>query len=437
MAVSTIPWRRDGTNSWNDLVRRVNAVLENPPPDTTCEPIAPLPEVDECHQWSTQDITDMQDALKEACDTNEFTPVVECDKWTVSIIDEIEDAILVGFCDCDPLNPCAPPCDNQAPVEERFLLAESVLPPCLPLGESCGSCAPTPTLSTGLFLAYIIVRDVWINTINELCVLEEEVIELEEELEELQDELDDLTEQKNTECGIDPESASCLSLTAAVDAKQIEVDDKQIELDDKITERDEKALDEIIDLAALESAAVDTVSNAEDSAGHKCFLLSEIDLVTGTPGVPWTNFECDDPLKLPTCFGTGIRECSAAWKLQRRTVESPRKLAGITFPEGDCTCSDFDTLCAGGCPWLDRARGSWTPSGAVVVNPFSDCLARPTVICSCDPSADECDFACHSGCNHLISVSQINHEWRLVITFPEVRGNEACNTGDPCTLDPP
>jgi len=109
MAVSTIPWRRDGVNSWNDLIRRVNAVLENPPPDTTCEPIAALPEVDECHQWSTQDITDMQNALKEACDTNEFTSVVECDKWTVSIIDELEAAILVGFCDCDPLNPCAPP----------------------------------------------------------------------------------------------------------------------------------------------------------------------------------------------------------------------------------------------------------------------------------------------------------------------------------------
>jgi len=433
MVETSIPWRRDGPNSWNDLVQRVNDVLENPPDNTDCEPIAPLPEVDECHQWTTQDITDMQDALKLACDTNEFTLVIPCDKWKKSIIDEIETAIVTGFCDCNPLDECAPPCDNQGPKEERFLLSEKIGPSCTE--DPFLSCPIEATNSFTLSAAYTVAETAFTTSLSELCVLIEEVTKLEEELVVLQDKLNELTELRDIECDIDPESATCLTLTQQVDDKQTEVDDKQTELDNKIIERDDKAAEETTNRSDMIAAAADTVNNALNAVAFGRDL-SEIELVVASPGVPWTNFECADPLKIPTCFGP-VNECQATWVLRRQTVFITR-IAAIGGLGGSCECRPLEPLCAQGqCLSFVRARGTYTVDGSLVVFPFPDCLGRPTILCNCGFNQKACDLLCDNLCSHIIGSVDSTSEWKLFITPPEVRGNEACNTGVPCTLDPP
>jgi len=414
MAISSEPWRREGNNSWNDLVRRVNEVLENPPDNTDCDPIAPLPEIDaECHQWTTQDITDMQNALKEACDTNVFTPVVPCDKWEVSIIDEIEAAIVVGFCDCKTLDECVPSCDNQAFPEEIFIKSV-VEDKCT---ESFGlSCSAAASASTILFSEYLDLQNAFDLVHAELCVLEEEVADLQEELDALQEQLDDLTTQKNTECIANPGSALCISLTAAVSAKQVEVDEKQTELDDKTAERNVKSAEEALERTAMVAKANETVTNAKSAiqdVGEEPF----IDLVSLNE--PWTNFECDDPLRMPACSGRDASFCKTSWSLQRRVFQKISK--SLFF--GPCDESlapgfpkDFSTV----------LQGTTTLDGSLVVRPFGGCVSVSETACF--------STNCSGGiCPPCQTVESITTEYRLLVSRPFPTSPFACNTGVPCT----
>jgi len=102
---------------WNDIIQQVNDVLQNPPPDTDCEPLPTLDEVGPNHRWSKADIQEVQDALKATCEDISFDTIPEL--WKQSIIDEINEAIEQAWCDCEP--------DDEPDCEQADIDAENGL----------------------------------------------------------------------------------------------------------------------------------------------------------------------------------------------------------------------------------------------------------------------------------------------------------------------
>lgn len=396
MAVTTEPWRHDGDNSWNNLVRAVNQILENPPDNTDCDPIAPLPEVDECHLWSIDDINDMQAALEQTCPDISLTRVENCDKWEKQIIDDIEAAMAQAWCDCETLNECVPPCDNQAGFVETFL-GSFTLTTCTE--EPSNNCATQASLSQTLWNEYVILEADFITEYNAYCVLVEEA-------NDLQDELDTLTAAKDAACTADPGGALCISLTAQVSAKQAE-------LDAKIAERDAKLAEANTARADMIDKAAETFANAQNAI-HQAGATPIIDMLILDE--PWTNWECDDPLKTPTCGGN-LDRCRVDWRIQRRNFAKVNKNVW--------DCSTFD---APGFPksWFTLLDGVSTVDGGIVVKPFSTCRSRDTDAC----------FSSNCGggsCPPCQSVESFTHEYRQLATFPPVTSAFACNTFEPCT----
>jgi len=94
--------------NWNKLLEDVNDILQNPPPsdDPNCQPIEPIEESEDPHVWSTEDIINMQDKLKETCDEIDFevgTPewIAEYQwKWKTDIVDELVEAMGRAWCAC-------------------------------------------------------------------------------------------------------------------------------------------------------------------------------------------------------------------------------------------------------------------------------------------------------------------------------------------------
>ena len=77
-------------DKWNDIIRQVNDLAENPPDG--CEPADTLEEVEAPHKWSKDDIQQVQDKLTEICKDNSFSDIP--DLWKQDTIDEINDAIF-------------------------------------------------------------------------------------------------------------------------------------------------------------------------------------------------------------------------------------------------------------------------------------------------------------------------------------------------------
>ena len=90
-------WTRE---DWNQLIRDVNAVLQNPPADTDCSAIDAIDEVDAGHVWAKSDIREVQDKLKQTCTDISFDDIP--DKWLQSIIDDINTAKGKAWCHCNP-----------------------------------------------------------------------------------------------------------------------------------------------------------------------------------------------------------------------------------------------------------------------------------------------------------------------------------------------
>lgn len=84
---------------WNEVIRDVNEVLENPPEDSDCDPIEPLEEVEPEHRWAKSDIRAVQDKIKETCPEITFAEIP--DLWKQEILDEIYEKLEEAWCDCD------------------------------------------------------------------------------------------------------------------------------------------------------------------------------------------------------------------------------------------------------------------------------------------------------------------------------------------------
>jgi len=100
-------WRRD---DWNDIIRRVNDLSENPPEGRDALP--PLDEVPAGHKWSVADIQTARDRLLAICASNVFA--ADLVKWTQDCIDELEIAIAAGWC-------AESPCSEDGTVIARVV----------------------------------------------------------------------------------------------------------------------------------------------------------------------------------------------------------------------------------------------------------------------------------------------------------------------------
>lgn len=87
--------------AWNQIIQEVNELATNP--DEGCDPLAPLEEVPEDHIWNKTDVNEVHDKLKEICPDNQFTELLENQPWTSLIVDEIKDALVRGWCECEPV----------------------------------------------------------------------------------------------------------------------------------------------------------------------------------------------------------------------------------------------------------------------------------------------------------------------------------------------
>jgi hypothetical protein len=87
MANTSEPYRRVGSNSWEELLTQVNDVLENP--DGGCDPLEPIETPEDPHLWAKEDIQEVHNRLNEMPgDCFEFAEIP--DLWKLSIIEDIE-----------------------------------------------------------------------------------------------------------------------------------------------------------------------------------------------------------------------------------------------------------------------------------------------------------------------------------------------------------
>ncbi len=85
--------------NWNSLIRDLNDILANPPEESDCDPIAPLPEVADPHLWLVEDVEAVRNKLIETCPDITFEAALEL--WTYEILDEIEAAMSQAWCNCE------------------------------------------------------------------------------------------------------------------------------------------------------------------------------------------------------------------------------------------------------------------------------------------------------------------------------------------------
>lgn len=274
-------------SDWNDLIKRVNEKLEDPPSGTDCEPIDPIPEVGPDHIWTKKEIEEMRDKIKETCPKITFSE--ELKLWRVEFLDEIEAQMEEMWCDCK--GNCLEQCDNAKGSEDRFLGVISQV------GCTEEACSET-CQSSAAFAAWVSAHSLYTQLEGEykellpvVCALEEEVEELKDELEALEKEVEALEDQISETCGPPEAAEACAALRERLKAKEEERDDKQEELDEKQEELDTKTAERDSKLSSLDSQA--GASNAAgEAAVTQCHLNSLFYLI---PSVgPWTNLTCED-----------------------------------------------------------------------------------------------------------------------------------------------
>lgn len=102
------PFKR---TDWNDIIGDVNEVAQNPANDCPAEDT--LPTVGECHIWTPDDITIVQDKINSFREIEYvFSTPNPGDKWWQTWVDEIEDALSEGW-----TKDCTEPPDEDCPCE--------------------------------------------------------------------------------------------------------------------------------------------------------------------------------------------------------------------------------------------------------------------------------------------------------------------------------
>jgi hypothetical protein len=379
MANSNEPYRRLGTNSWQELLDQVNTVLQNPPEG--CDPIATIAGPDPDHKWSKADITEVHDRLDTMPgDCFTFQPLP--DKWKVSIITDIEGQLSNAWCDC--AGDCIQQCSNARESASVTYLGSWFVDACRPCQP--GECLQQPSIdlmtqarSEGLF-AFFAVSD-WSDATVTLCSRQDQLSTLEDELTALQLAADAI-------CTIDPlPDPACAAAQAAVAAKQVEVDAKQVEVD---------AQQAVVDghLADANAAAAASMQFAQDActAESACGTC----LVGSVGSEPCVDYACNQ--LGPDCLGKDPTRCCVSWAISRKTT----RLTPF-FSEGS---------------WQSLMSGGYTPTGQPYIRSgnFAPCISA--YACSAYGGADPCRFDCNG--------ATFNYEARLTQVFPFAGGEECC-----------
>lgn len=425
MANTTSPYRRIGTNSWEELLEQVNDELQNPP--SGCDPIDPIDIPDECHRWAKSDVREVHDKLNEMpgdCFTFENIP----DLWKISIIKDIEEQLGEAWCDCGA--PCCFNCPNCDDEETLFLDSRQFNPNDCSLGlfgqDQDDAIAACNVIRQGDFQdALTTYNKIFTYALGQLewCNLLDELFELQAELEELEDELAVL-EEELLECGNDP---------ICITNKQTEIDDKQTEIDDKQTEIDDKQAE----VNESEEIWTDAKSESEDIGitltslyANMIFpgFTSIVSLIEGLnkPLPEGLRDVCFDPSNAspegPTtfCCGRSWAQCLFDFELQEKV-----------FVSNPTTClGNPETPIPG--VWETLVTGSFDADGNI--SPLSDgfisgCgVALRTEYCIKNVCIDQ--QGCGAICAH--PNNELNIEYRVVIKGPECIEPEILCDGTPC-----
>lgn len=356
---------------WNDIIRRVNDLAANPPPDTDCDPLPALDEVDPEHIWSKSDIEAVRDKLTAICEDNTWSG--ELRLWAQSVLDEIEEAIGRGWCGCEEDDGgCVPQCSNaQGRVEQYQGSYELVDYEYCGVCPGDGSCWDNCTIE-----ARDAVEDKgyearsagfsWASKWREYCIAAEEC-------EDLQEQLDRAT---------DP--AEIASLTAQLTAKQGERDAAQSAADSFKSQADS--------LAAESMSMLDGV----DHSGQDVLYSSFVNGVSA----PWADTACDQ--LGPDCLGKSPSRCaSGAWNVQTKLTD--RGAGGYVYVGN----------------WITVAGGYFTPNGQPYCTNVRYCGGTSSHYCGscCGPT----EVGCTSG-----NCGPDTLEIRTVIFYPYPRGEECC-----------
>lgn len=354
---------------WNSIIQQVNDLCENPPEATDCDPLATLEEVDANHIWVKGDIQQVRDKLTEICDENVFAETL--DYWKQATIDEINEAIVNGWCGCEP--ECVSDCSNA--VDENPVISY--------LGSfnqsACHNCGAPPDCpgcpATCLYADRLAAQmkggeassassdwaDLWV----EYCDLVKAV----EDLEVIRD----------NECAQPPPN-NCAAAQAAVDAKQAERDAKLEAANAKEAEAD---------AAAAESMTLADAVGPPDAQHY----------YSGDAGSePWADTACNQ--LAPECLGREPQRCRVWWSVQTKVHQY--------MPLGEWHGA-----------WSTMMTGGYTPSGQPFISSISTCGGISAYACqACGPGA------CASGCYGTTYVIEL----RLVQLFPNttLEGETCC-----------
>ena len=377
MANTDKPYRRVGTNSWEELLDQVNDVLQNPPDSSDCEAIDTIDVPDAPHKWSKADIQEVHDKLNEMPgDCFDFAEIP--DKWKLTTITDIEDQLDEAWCECEEDCICS---NAQAESVITYLGSWDI--------TQCLNCFIDPTRCDANTDAILDMKQAggraelatnnWGASQGEYCKLQKEV-------EELENELENLEETRDEECAKPDNAIACQEAQEAVDEKQAELDAKIIERDAKKAEAD------------AYSAEADAEADACTTFG---ILACDVEicgtcLVQSAGLEPIADTDCDS-------INCGVGE--------EETPRGDRCRVSFQF-ERQLTISDAGWSVT--YPWTRFIFGGYTPNGLSYITGvafFDTPPCVPAYGCQ-DHGSNQCEFRC-------VTETHI-YEARLVQFFPSI-----------------
>lgn len=425
MANTNEPFRRIGSNSWEELLTKVNEVFQDPPDG--CDPIDEIETPEECHRWAKEDIQEVHDKMNEMPgDCFEFEPIP--DLWKKSIIDNIEEQLENAWCDCEDED-CLKQCGNALPGNfvEIFLETICVTDQDCALIEECTEDHPDIDNCNDLHNEWRDQKDIYddekkrfSDNFREACYRQTELKELNAELNTLETQLEGLTDPDDIE-----------AKEAEIAAKEAEIADVQAEFDMAVVDRDEAL--------GLYLAAGQMMTDLYFEAGESiCADYVPLGVYLEGLSFPPTDAVCydkqppgeeDEPPPDPItgigaeCFslafvgpGTGIFggpfRCDVKWLLDERVYDTVRKRCNLA--NNDAPLSDSG--------WKTALRGEFNINGDPIITDwikFSGCPeAKMFAYCAGSNCGEFACFGRPSKCAAPNSQRCTDYRIRLVFKTP-------------------
>lgn len=394
------PYTRE---AWNNIISQVNDLCANPPSDTDCEPLSPLPTVGPEHIWTKTDIQDVRAKLGEICSRSWSA---ELRLWTQELVDELTNAIGAGWCDCEPDDEeCRPDCSNAMGLVS-ISGGSATQTGCI---DITGMGPSGATSDERAFIAEMggtasYESGQYSIDMSDHCMLEDEVQALKDELDDLKKRLTNEQNAAATACAPGGDPDACAEAQAKVADTQIEISIKNAEITDKQFESDEKKAEADAHLSAADAAASACMSAYAGITVHGGTSLSYVGSV---PTAEWVGRECSD-MGTP-CHDRNPARCQPSyWKVMRKTTSVGQN--------GTFTGK-----------WSEVVRGGYTPTGGLyIVGSVSEGESNgvSNYLCSSQCLTGDCHPApCWNACLPSLSATV---ELRVDVQYPYPAGEQCC-----------